>query len=190
MDIKERIKLRRNIKPNFFTGESVADSIIEEMLESAHWAPTHGYTEPARFVVFSGESRNKFADFHSNLYQEKTSPEAFQQMKFDKLKAVPLLASHIIAIIAKKGLNNRIPFLEEIVSTSCSVQNMLLVAAQNELAVHWTTGGMTYTDEMKTYLGFGAENQVIGFLYLGRSEKVNTEGRRLSNSQNHVEWRK
>jgi nitroreductase len=190
MDLKEIIPFRRNVKPQFFTGEQIEDLDVKEILESANWAPTHGYTEPWRFIVFSGESISNLATFQSNLYKSKTSTESFQQIKFDKLVNTPSLASHIIAVVVHKSVNTTIPLLEEIVATSCAVQNVLLTAATKEISVHWTSGGMTYTDEMKNYLGFEEKDRVIGFLYLGKSDhRINKEGRRLTTIESKTIWK-
>ncbi len=71
------------------------------------------------------------------------------------------------------------------------MQNILLSASTQNIAVHWTTGGMTYMNEMKTFLGFTEKDQVLGFLYLGKSpEHIKKEGRRLSTIENKVIWRK
>ena len=43
-------------------------SIIEQILENAKWAPTHGLNEPWRFVVFSGNSRQQLSDFLTGWY--------------------------------------------------------------------------------------------------------------------------
>jgi hypothetical protein len=45
------IKARRSIFPKHMTGETVPQDSIATMLEAANWAPTHGRTEPWRFVV-------------------------------------------------------------------------------------------------------------------------------------------
>lgn len=191
MNLKDRIALRRNVKPKFFTGDLIPDSIVLELLASANWAPTHGFTEPWRFVVFSGESLQSFADFQSALYKSSSSSDSFKELKYNKLKSIPLLASHIIALVVKKSTNTTIPLLEEIVSSSCAVQNILLSAAEKNIAVHWTSGGMTYTPEMKSYLGFTEEDQVLGFLYLGMApSEINKKGRRLSTIADKVDWRK
>ena len=63
MELEKIIKYRRNIKPQFFTLDVIPDQEIKDILESANWAPTHKYTEPWRFVVFSGSSRQDFANF-------------------------------------------------------------------------------------------------------------------------------
>lgn len=190
MELEEIIKLRRNVKPQFFSGEEISDSDVKDILESANWAPTHGFTEPWRFVVFSGFSKLDLAMFQSDLYKSKTNAESFQQIKQDKLLKTPHLASHIVAVVVHNSVNTTIPLLEEIVATSCAVQNILLSAAEKEIAIHWTTGGMTYTDEMKTFLGFENKDKVLGFLYLGKSEnRINKEGRRLSTMESKTSWR-
>lgn len=45
------IRSRRSIFPKHMTGETVPQDSITAMLEAANWAPTHGRTEPWRFVV-------------------------------------------------------------------------------------------------------------------------------------------
>lgn len=190
MELETIIKHRRNIKPQFFTSDVIPDQEIKDILESANWAPTHGFTEPWRFVVFSGSSRQDFATFQSDTYRSKATSESFQKIKYDKLLSTPPLASHIIAVVVKNTEHTKIPFLEEIVAVSCSVQNILLSAAEKNIAVHWTTGGVTYSDEMKIYLGFEKKDTILGFLYLGRSnDKINQKGNRRSGMENKIIWK-
>ena len=191
MNLNDLIKHRRNVKPKLFTGEIIPDSIVSTLLSSANWAPTHGYTEPWRFVVFSGKSISTLAVFQSELYKSSISTDFYNELKYEKLNNHPLLASHIIALVVEKSVGTKISLLEEIVATSCAIQNVLLSAASLNIAVHWTTGGMTYNDEMKSFLGFEDKDQVLGFLYLGKSpEHINKEGRRLSTLADKVIWRK
>lgn len=80
MELETIIKHRRNIKPQFFTPDVIPDQEIKDILDSANWAPTHGFTEPWRFVVFSGSSRQDFATFQSDTYRSKATPESFQKL--------------------------------------------------------------------------------------------------------------
>ena len=73
MELQTIIKHRRNIKPQFFTPDVIPDQDIKNVLESANWAPNHGFTEPWRFVVFSGASKMKLAEFQSDLYKSKAA---------------------------------------------------------------------------------------------------------------------
>jgi hypothetical protein len=45
------IRRRRSVFPQHYTGETVPPASIAAMLEAADWAPSHGRTEPWRFVV-------------------------------------------------------------------------------------------------------------------------------------------
>lgn len=190
MNLQEIIENRRNVKPQFFTGETVSDDLVKQLLESANWAPTHRYTEPWRFVVFSGLARFDLGAFQSEVYKESTPTDNFDVNKFEKLSKTPALASHVIAVIAKNSKDPKIPFVEEIAATSCAVQNMLLKAASTDIAVHWSSGAMTQTNAMKSYLGFDSEDAVIGFLYLGKCDnRINRPGKRLSEIEDKTSWR-
>ncbi len=184
MDQMETLKLlqliqdRRSIFPNSFTGELVPREMIDQMLESANWAPTHRFTEPWRFIVFEGKGLKTFADFQAMRYKSRTPTEQFNNNKFEKLKNKPLLCSHLIAVCMKRDENNSVPELEEIVAVSCAIQNMLLTAASLGIGCYLSTGGVTYDEEAKEFFELGREDKIIGFLYIGSANRVLGKGRR------------
>ena len=49
--LSEIIKNRRSIFPESYTQEEIPTNIIEQILESANYAPTHKLTQPWRFTV-------------------------------------------------------------------------------------------------------------------------------------------
>lgn len=187
--IIENILKRRTIKPEDCTGEKISEQNLQQILETANWAPTHGYTEPWRFVVFSDDGLAKFANDHASMYKKNTSTEHFKQVAYQKIIERAITTSHIIAIICKKGNNPKIPFWEEMAATACAVQNMQLAAASLGIAAYWNSGGMTAHPEMKTYLGYSEDDFVMGFLYLGIPVKDKEfKGRRISSIQEKVNW--
>lgn len=185
----DSIVKRRTIKPEDCTGEKISEQHIQQILETANWAPTHGYTEPWRFVVFADEGKQRFALDHADMYKKFTQADNFKQVKYQKLLDRAKLTSHILAIICKKGNNPKIPFWEEMVATSCAVQNMQLTANSMNLAAYWNSGGMTSHPAMKSYLGFEEQDMVMGFLYLGVPVKDKEfVGRRISSIDEKVNW--
>ena len=102
-ELLQLIRKRRNIKPALFSDKKIDETLITDILEAANWAPTHGYTEPWRFVVFSGEALRDLGAFQANLYKEKTAEADFQQKKYDKLQKVPQMASHCVVAVCKRG---------------------------------------------------------------------------------------
>ena len=190
MSLEQIIQNRRNIKPQFFSDEIIADTQIKQVLEAANWAPTHRNTEPWRFFVFSGSSRSSLGEFQSSLYKETTPLEDFDQFKYDKLLHTSRLASHVVAVVAKNSQKTKVPFLEEIIATSCAVQNMLLLAASKDIAVHWSSGFMPESDAMKTFVGCDCIDFILGFLYFGKCDKkINKSGKRFSEIASKVTWK-
>ncbi|HXH18322.1 MAG TPA: nitroreductase [Chitinophagales bacterium] len=186
-EISRLIRQRRSIPPEqFIPGGKVDDSIIDEMLENANWAPTHGITEPWRFMVFCGEGLRKLAQFQAELYRKLTPASEFKQPKYDKLLQRPLLASHVIAIGMKRQESGKIPEVEEIAAVACAVQNMFLTAAAHGIAAYWTTGGITYEEPAKEFFGLGEKDRLLGFFYIGYAQK-HPEGKRSAMSEK-VKW--
>jgi nitroreductase len=181
IEINRLIKNRRSIFPKMYTGEPVPKSVIEKMLENANWAPTHKFTEPWRFTVFYQEGVKKFADYQSDLYKERASANhTFDQVKYLKLKEKPLLASCIIAIGMKRDVQKRIPEIEEISAVSCAVQNMYLTATAYGAGCYWSTGGPTFWEEAKPFFNLGADDKLLGFLFVGMPQQKLPSGNRGS----------
>ena len=130
MSILEIIKNRRSIDPDHFNGEMISREIIEQMLEAANWAPTHGFTEPWRFVIFEGEKAKAFGELHADLYKKLTPVEQFLQKKYEKIKFRSKNCSHVIVCVNKRGEKSNIPELEEIAATCCAIQNILIYAVR------------------------------------------------------------
>jgi len=166
-EITAVIKDRRTIYPEQFSERKIHREIIENILNNAIWAPTHGMTQPWRFKVFTGEGIEKFAQFQGNYYKEKTSPENFDNDKHLKFLTRPKMAQAVIAICLKRQESEKIPFLEEVEAVACSVQNMYLTCTAYGIGAYWGSGGATYTDEMKSFLGLESKDSCLGFLYLG-----------------------
>lgn len=190
-DIKEVNRLisnRRSIYPNMYSGETIDDEIIENIIENANWAPTHALTEPWRFTVFAGEGLKKLAEFQSGLYKKKALEKgSFDESKYLKLASKPLLASHIISIGMKRSDLGKIPEIEEIASVACAVQNMYLTATAYGIGCYWGSGGITYMEESKPFFGLEENDKLLGFLYLGIPKTKWPDGKRKP-VEDKVNW--
>ncbi|GAA0539087.1 nitroreductase family protein [Chitinophaga japonensis] len=179
---------RRTVKPAGMNGQKIPDETIQQLLALADWAPTHGYTEPWYFIVYSGDKVKQFCADHAELYKAHTPADRFIPGNYEKLQQQGDLASHVIAICMKRGDNPKIPEIEEIAAVSCAVQNMWLGATALQLAAYWGSGGMTYTMAMQAYLGLREQDKVLGFFYLGYADGDLPEGRRIKPLVEKVKW--
>lgn len=168
-EIKALIEDRRTIFPEQFSKRKVSKEILNELLEHAKWAPTHRFTQPWSFTVFTGDGVKKLADWQSDTYR-LAAGSSFSEEKFEKLRDRPQLASAIIAVSMKRDAEERDPDQEEIASVAMAVQNMMLVATAHGIGIYWGTGGVTYTQAVKDYLGLKKNDRFMGFLYVGYPE--------------------
>ncbi|MBE9169946.1 nitroreductase [Pleurocapsales cyanobacterium LEGE 06147] len=185
--VNELIRSRRSTKPRCFNGKKIEDSIVWQILENANWAPTHGLTQPWQFKVFTNSSLNKLADFQANLYKKLTPEQNFNPEKLERMKSNILKSSHVIAICMQRQISEKIPEIEEIEAVACSVQNMALTATAYGICSFWGSGGVTYTQELKEFLGLSEKDRCLGYLYLGYSDNPSTHSRR-DPIQEKVEW--
>lgn len=189
-NIQSIIQNRRSTKPADMNGKIIDNLLIRQLLQLADWAPTHGRTEPWRFIVYEEKAKQLFCLDHAELYKANTDSEKFMQGKYEKLQQQGDTISHIIIVYMKRTQGNTIPALEEIAAVSAATQNILLGAAALDLAVLWSTGGMTHHPSMKKYLGLAEEDIIIGQLYLGYTDIPAKEGKRGVPMEEKVSWKR
>ncbi len=178
-EVNQLIRQRRSVFPKDYTGESVADTVVEQLLENANWAPTHKLTEPWRFRVFTGAGLQTLARLQGDCYKKVTEANGtFKEDRYQALLNKPLLSSHIISIGMKRDEKASVPEVEEIGAVFCSVQNMYLTATAYGIGCYLSTGGITYFEEAKELFGLRSEDKLLGFLHLGVPKTLSTEGKR------------
>lgn len=166
--VSEWIRQRRSIKPAMMDlNRKVELKLLEELLENANYAPTHGLTEPWRFVVFQGDARQDLANELQACYRESVLEEQFQEDKFAKLGRNPLLAPVVIAIGVEYQPKGKIPVLEEIEAVACAVQNLHLSASAVGLGGFWASPPIIDHARFRQWLGLTEHSHCIGLFFLG-----------------------
>lgn len=188
MTITQSIYHRRNITADTFNNKTISKEIIEQLLEAANQAPTHGHTEPWRFVVYSGDSIRTFTDAHAEMYKSNTEVEAYSEGSYSKIKHRGDTSSHMIAVYMKRGTNPKIPRLEEICAVACAIQNIWLLASSMQIGMYWGTGGMVHHSCMKQYFSLTEEDEMMGLLFLGYPTNEWPKGKRIIPMSEKVRW--
>ncbi len=176
--VNNLIATRRSVFPKQYNNVPVDDTIINQMLENANWAPNHGHTEPWRFVVFTGDALSRLADFFQKVYKESVAPEHFLQGKHEKQRNNIMQSSHVIAIIMHRQETAKIPEIEEVCAVACAVQNMHLTATAYSVGCYWSTGGPTFKPEGKAFFNLDINDKLLGFMYVGNYDGDLPEGNR------------
>ncbi|MEO1624730.1 MAG: nitroreductase [Bacteroidota bacterium] len=183
--ITEIIRGRRSVFPPVYNDRPIEKQLIEEILENANWAPNHRMTEPWRFRVFTGDSRQKLSDFLGDYYKKHTPAEKFSDLKYKKTVKKPLQSACIIAICMQRDPAESLPEWEEIAAVSCAVQNMWLTASAHGIGAYWSSPGAI--KETTDLLNLKEGERCLGFFFMGYSDAPLPEGKR-SEIGEKVEW--
>lgn len=187
MSVSEIIQNRRATPPRLFSKTEIAKETIEQLLESANWAPNHKKTEPWRFKIYTGDAKNELADkAYSILKQKLEEGIEIAPDKVEKFKSTMERVPVAIAIILQRDKGKRLPEWEEVAAVSMAVQNMWLHATELNLAAFWATPA--FIDLFDTILEIQPDQKCLGFFYLGEvMMDYPSPGR--TDILNKVEWK-
>jgi len=163
-------KTRRTIKPAFMdTTREVPLALLDSILEDAHWAPTHGLTQPWQFHVFHG--RRKLLELSEGLqsvFRATVPTEQQDEGTLGKLAQYPAGSAAAVALLVHLPAKSRIPEWEEVAATCCAAQNLMLSAHAQGLGSFWSTTPTTTLPEFVRWLGADPErHRSLGIIYLG-----------------------
>jgi nitroreductase len=168
MDVFEAIYNRHSqgkVKP-----DPVPRELIEKLLDAAVQAPNHYKVRPWRFVVLTGDGLNKLGDVMA-ASQQARHPE-FPPEAFEKCRAVPLRAPVVIAVGVDQPSEPKVLEIENVAATAAAIQNLLLAAHGMGVGAKWRTGEWARDPMVKKFLGFEADQHIIGFIYIGYPEFI------------------
>lgn len=170
------LSTRRSFSLNELAPDPIDLDLVAQLLEAANWAPSHGKTEPWRFVVYSGTARQNISDAFGAAYrllnQGDRYHEAGEQGQRQRVWQAP------VWIALGMEPSPKMPEWEELIAFGCAVQNMHLMAGALGLAAKWTSGDVARHSHVAEVVGFGPTVHLYGFFYVGRPAGAWPEGKR------------
>ena len=134
------------------------------MFSAALRAPDHGQLRPYRFLTVEGEARNQMGEL---LVQALLASDAHADEKaVDKARNGPLRAPLVVVVIAKL-IEHKVPKSEQLITAGCAAHGVLLAAYAMGVGAVWRTGELSYSAHVAEGMGLAADEEIIGFLYLG-----------------------
>lgn len=157
-------RTRRTIKPAAMDPiRAVPRDVLLEILEDAHWAPTHGLTQPWRFHVFTGPARERLAGALEAIHDRITHPP--RPDKRAKLRKNALAAPVVIAVGVRFDVTGRITKSDELAAVAAAIQNLLLSAHERGIASFWASPPAACCAEFAGWLGNADVG--LGLIFLG-----------------------
>ncbi|UZO81078.1 nitroreductase [Aquimarina sp. ERC-38] len=185
-NIEDIIKSRRSVFPPQFTDQKISKEVIQQILESANWAPTHKKTEPWRFKVIRNQQREKFGDFLVEAYQKITDPDKVKEFKKKKIRENCQNSQAIVAICMQRDPKERIPEWEEVAATAMAVQNLWLTSHSLGIGGYWSSPGMI--SEAGNFFNLAEGEKCLGFFFMGYYDPSTELNNERGNMNDKLVW--
>jgi len=136
---------------------------LENILRAGMRAPDHGTLQPWHFFIIEGEGRERF----STLLEKGAVAAGQDEKAIEKARNAPFRAPMIIAVVAKCQPQHKVPVCEKEMSAGCAVMAMQMAAVAQGYNGIWRSGALTDSPVVREGLDCGADDKIVGFLYLG-----------------------
>lgn len=139
--------------------------VLDKAFQAALRAPDHKLLRPWRYLVISGEARQRLGEvfLQAGLQDNPALVDVEQQ----RLLKMPLRAPMIMVAITVHKADPKVPDVEQVLSTGAAVQNFLLAMHAQGFGSMWRTGWVVEHALVKQALGLQANESIAGFVYLG-----------------------
>jgi len=166
MDLAERIRTRRSVQ--VYEDRPVAPELVEELIDAAVWAPNHHLTQPWRFILVHGEGRRRIAEARREFAEAEAGagdPERRRQRGEQAYSITMSVPAFLVVVMTEDPR----PVIrdEDLIATSCVVQNFLLLAEERGLGVAVKSYAATYHPSFREGVGARPGERVVVTLQLG-----------------------
>ena len=138
---------------------------METVFEAALRAPDHAWLRPSTFIQISGDGRKKLSQIFIKTANELN--KELTETQILKYTEAPFRAPMIIILISNPKDHPKVPPVEQIISTGCAGQNILLALNALGYGAMWRTGTFAFNKTISKHLGLEKSAEVIGYIYTG-----------------------
>lgn len=138
---------------------------LENIKRAALKAPDHAALTPWRFIICTGEGRARLGE----IYRQAAISAKMSEKDIERAPQLPLRAPMVIVAISQYQEHPKVPWVEQVASTSCAIHAMQMAAFSQGYGGVWRTGSYAQSGFVKQALNLDEKDEIVGFLYLGTS---------------------
>lgn len=157
---------RRSIPAKQLGEPGPDDATLLRMLQSAVRVPDHGKRVPFRFLRIAGDARHALGEalVARALERDPNAGDGAIEKDRSRFSHAPL----VIAVAARFDADDgKIPEQERLLSAGCACFSLLQAAQACGFGANWLTGWPAYDPAIRTLLGLGAQERIVGFVHIG-----------------------
>lgn len=158
--------LQRQSNP-FLEAPAPNSSALDKILIAAMKVPDHGGLSPWHFTIVENEGLARL----SEIFVNAATADNAEESKLVKARKMAYRAPMII-IVSTRFVEHKVPEQEQLIAAGCCVHAMQMAAFSLGYGAMWRTGAFSYHGQVKQDLNIKANDQIVGFLYLGSIGKA------------------
>jgi nitroreductase len=171
--------MARRVSTRAFQPRPVPRELLARLLDAAVRAPNHKLTEPWRFVVLTGASRDRYAairrDHRARKFDDPTAPEAARAIEKTWREARETPALVVVGCLVSEDPVRRD---EDLASTWMAVQNLLTAATAEGLGTYVRTGGILEEGALRELVSLPGGVRLVAAVSVGYPESTEPPRRR------------
>lgn len=141
---------------------------IEEILTLASRVPDHGKLAPWRFIVISGDERQRMSLALSRIARAEKPDLGEEMIKVEETRFTR--APVVVAVVSKAGPHVKIPEWEQLMSAGAVCLNMVISANALGYVSNWLTEWMAYNEKAYEIIGLAPGEKIAGFVHIGSTD--------------------
>jgi nitroreductase len=155
---------RRSSKLMQLAEPAPSDAEVDALIQLAGRVPDHGKLGPWRFVVISGEARDRAGALIAEVIRSDEGVDA-NRVEFVRgwFKRAPLC----VMVVSSPKPSPKVPEWEQQLSAGAACFSLLMAAHALGYAGCWLTEWPAFDARARAALGLAEEERIAGFVYLG-----------------------
>ena len=170
-EFAEVIRGRRTIE--LFLQTEVPQSLVNEAIEAAIWAPNHHVTEPWHFYVLGDETKERCLDLGRDIVTMKSGEKAgnFKRQSWSEKPGW--------LVVTCQRSDDELLQKEDYAACCAAVQNLTLYLWKAGVGSKWTTGDITRDSRFLDIVGIDESQAfVVGLIWYGYPKMTPTQTRK------------
>jgi nitroreductase len=146
---------------------------LDVLLRAATTVPDHGTLRPWRFVVVSGDERDRFGAALASVALEQKADLPLAAV--EKMRSKAFVAPTMVVIVASPVQGNKVPVWEQEASAACTGFALALAAHALGLGAMWKSAPFRSGGDLGELLELTDGEQILGWVNVGTAAPVVNE---------------
>jgi nitroreductase len=173
--------ITRRVSTRAFQPRQVPREVLVRILDAAVRAPNHKLTEPWRFAVLSGASRDRYAGIRrvhrAQRFPDPAAPEAARAIEKTWREAAETPAFIVVSCATSDDPVRR---EEDLAAAWMAVENLLIAATAEGLGTYVRTGGILSDPDLRALVAVPDDARPIAVVSVGYPATEEPPRRRTS----------